>query len=75
MANINLSLSAKMKAWIEAQSDAGAYRDANDYIRKLISRDQQRVAKIAAMQQLVDEGRASGDYAGSAADLWQAAIR
>jgi antitoxin ParD1/3/4 len=49
-----------MKNWVDGQADSGRYSDASDYIRDLIRRDQERAAKIAHMQKLVDEGLASG---------------
>ena len=60
MANVNVSMPEPMKDWVEGQTDSGRYSDASDYIRDLIRRDQERAAKIAHMQKLVDEGLASG---------------
>ncbi|MBB4857458.1 antitoxin ParD1/3/4 [Novosphingobium chloroacetimidivorans] len=60
MATMNISLPDQMKSWVEAQSHDGRYSNASDYVRDLIRRDQVRLEKIANMQRLVDEGRASG---------------
>ena len=60
MATMNVSLPDQMKEWVEAQSDDGRYANSSDYIRDLIRRDQERREKIANMQRLVDEARASG---------------
>jgi antitoxin ParD1/3/4 len=60
MANVNVSMPEPMKDWVEGQTDSGRYSDASDYIRDLIRRDQERAAKIAHMQKLVDQGLASG---------------
>jgi antitoxin ParD1/3/4 len=60
MANLNLSMPDQMKDWIDRQTGSGRYFDASDYVRDLIRRDQERAAKIAHMQELVDEGLASG---------------
>ncbi|MFC0632927.1 type II toxin-antitoxin system ParD family antitoxin [Brevundimonas balnearis] len=60
MATMNISLPDQMKAWVEAQSADGRYANASDYVRDLIRRDQVRADKIAQMQRLIDEGRASG---------------
>ena len=49
-----------MKDWVEAQAGTGRYANASDYVRDLIRRDQDRLAKIAELQRLVDEGLASG---------------
>jgi len=60
MATMNVSLPDAMKEWVETQTRTGRYGNASDYVRDLIRRDQERADKIAAMQRLVDEGRASG---------------
>ena len=60
MATMNVSLPDPMKAWVETQAETGRYANASDYVRDLIRRDQERAAKIAAMQKLIDEGLASG---------------
>jgi len=60
MATMNISLPDPMKQWVEAQAETGRYSNASDYVRDLIRRDQERLDKIAAMQKLVDEARASG---------------
>ena len=61
MAPMNVSLPDPMKAWVEAQTETGRYANASDYVRDLIRKDQERTAKIGAMQTLVDEGLASGE--------------
>lgn len=38
----------------------GRYSNVSDYVRDLIRREQERGDKIAQMQRLVDEARASG---------------
>jgi len=60
MATMNVSLPDAMKAWVEGQSGTGRYSNASDYVRDLIRRDQERSAKIEAIQRLIDEGMASG---------------
>lgn len=60
MATMNVSLPDKMKEWVEDQTETGRYGNASDYIRDLIRRDQERQAKIAHMQKLVDEAIDSG---------------
>lgn len=61
MATMNVSLPDPMKEWVEAQAATGRYANASDYVRDLIRRDQERAAKIASMQSLMDEGLASGE--------------
>lgn len=60
MATMNISLPDPMKDWVEQQSKTGRYSNASDYMRDLIRRDQERTAKIAALQQIVTEGLESG---------------
>ncbi|MDP3370122.1 MAG: type II toxin-antitoxin system ParD family antitoxin [Brevundimonas sp.] len=60
MATMNISLPDQMKAWVEAQSADGRYANSSDYVRDLIRREQIKAEKIAHMQRLVDEARASG---------------
>jgi len=60
MATMNISLPDPMKHWVESQAEGGRYSNASDYVRDLIRRDQERRDKIAHMQHLVDEARASG---------------
>lgn len=60
MATMNVSLPDAMKQWVEAQTDAGRYSNASDYVRDLIRRDQERRDKIARMQALVTEALDSG---------------
>lgn len=60
MATMNVSLPDPMKAWVEAQTQDGRYSNASDYVRDLIRRDQDRQQAIVELQQLVDDGLASG---------------
>jgi antitoxin ParD1/3/4 len=60
MATMNISLPDQMKAWVEAQTADGRYSNTSDYVRDLIRREQIRAEKIAHMQTLIDDGRASG---------------
>jgi len=69
MATMNISLPDPMKAWVEEQSRDGRYANASDYVRDLIRRDQVKAEKIATMQRLIDEGRASGISDRTMADI------
>ena len=60
MASMNVSLPGPMKTWVEARLQDGQFSNTSDYVRHLIRRDQEREAAIAALQQAVDEGLASG---------------
>ena len=69
MATMNISLPDPMKQWAEAQAETGRYSNVSDYMRDLIRHDQERADKIAALQRLVDEARASGISAETMADI------
>ncbi|MGU3419349.1 antitoxin ParD1/3/4 [Methylobacterium sp. UNC300MFChir4.1] len=71
MASMNVSLPEAMKAWVEAQADTGRYANASDYVRDLIRRDQERLAKLGDLQRLIDEGLASGVSDRSEQDIRQ----
>ncbi len=60
MATMNISLPDQMKRWVEEQAASGRYSNASDVVRDLIRREQVKAEKIANMQRLVDEARASG---------------
>jgi antitoxin ParD1/3/4 len=60
MATMNVSLPDAMKRWVEEQAASGRYSNASDVVRDLIRREQTRADKIAHMQRLIDEARASG---------------
>jgi antitoxin ParD1/3/4 len=69
MATMNVSLPDPMKDWVEQQTKGGRYSNASDYVRDLIRRDQERAAKIAALQNLVSEGLESGSASRSMDEL------
>ncbi len=75
MATMNVSLPDQMKQWVEGQTQTGRYGNASDYVRDLIRRDQERAAKIANMDRLVEEGLASGISDRSLDDIWQSALK
>lgn len=60
MATMNISLPDSMKKWVETQVQDGRYTNTSDYVCDLIRKDQDRNAKIAQLQILVEEGLASG---------------
>ena len=68
-ATMNISLPEAMKRWVERQAQSGRFGNSSDYVRELIRRDQERQAKIAHMQALVDEGIASGKGSRTMEDL------
>ncbi len=60
MATMNISLPDQMKAWVEAQTEDGKYANSSDLIRDLIRREQIKQEKIAALNEKIEEGLASG---------------
>lgn len=60
MATMNISLPDQMKEWVEKQTENGQYANSSDYVRDLIRRDRIKREKIAALQEKIDEGIASG---------------
>lgn len=56
MASMNISLPEAMKDWVEEQARSGLYANASDYVRALIRADQQRAARLAEFDRLVQAG-------------------
>ena len=75
MSTMNISLPEAMKRWVESQAKSGRFGNSSDYVRELIRRDQERQAKIAHMQALVDKGIASGKGSRTMEDLKAVARR
>jgi antitoxin ParD1/3/4 len=73
MATMNVSLPDQMKDWVEAQTRAGRYGNASDYVRDLIRRDQERADKLAELQKLITEGIESGISSRSMEEILKAA--
>lgn len=60
MAQMNVSIPAKLKGWAEQRVAEGRYSSTSDYIRDLVRRDQENEEKLRRLQAAIDEGRASG---------------
>ncbi|MBC7280898.1 type II toxin-antitoxin system ParD family antitoxin [Hoeflea sp.] len=75
MASMNISLPAPMKGWVEEKANSGQYSNTSDYVRDLIRKDQERDARIARIQMLADEARASGVLTNSTQDNREGARR
>lgn len=69
-----ITVSGPQDEWIKARIGSGAYTNDSEYIRDLIRRDQERHARLAAMQKLIDEGLASGIGARSVEEIFDEAI-
>ncbi len=61
-------------AWIKAQIGMGGYTNDSEYIRDLIRKDQERHAKIEAIQALIDEAEARGAGTRTIEEIFDKAI-
>lgn len=57
---MTFDLSDSMKRWVEDEAARDGHDDPGEVVRALIRRERERKEKIANMQRLVDEARASG---------------
>lgn len=75
MANMTITLSDDMQAWVDENASAQDFETSGDYVRDLIEKDRKRTEAIAHIQKLLDEGRASGISTLSREELLQEAKR
>ncbi len=66
MATLNVSMPDAMRAWIDAQVEAGEYANASDYIRDLIRHNQR---ERDALRLALIEGEKSGASNRSVLDI------
>ena len=66
MATLNVSMPDAMRAWIDAQVEAGEYANASDYIRDLIRQNQR---ERDALRLALIEGEKSGTSNRSVLDI------
>ncbi|PAA22354.1 addiction module antitoxin [Pseudomonas fragi] len=55
-----ITVTEQQDGWIKAQIEAGHYTNDSEYIRDLISREQERSAEVEAIRAALREGEASG---------------
>ncbi|MBS0392221.1 MAG: type II toxin-antitoxin system ParD family antitoxin [Proteobacteria bacterium] len=55
-----ITLTDQQDGWIKAQIQAGHYTNDSEYIRDLIRREQERVARLDAVRAALVEGENSG---------------
>lgn len=60
MATMNISVTDKMRAWVQAQVDAGRYATSSDCLRDLVRVRMEREEKIAALRDMIQVGIDSG---------------
>lgn len=75
MCEITIALPDDLKDWVSRKAESGEYANPSDYVSGLIRRDQERAAKISAMQTAVDAGLASGVGNRTADELFEIAKR
>ncbi len=55
-----ITLTDQQDIWVKAQIQAGHYTNDSEYIRDLIRREQERVARLEAVRAALIEGENSG---------------
>ena len=69
MAQMNVSVPDRLKAWAEARVAEGRYSSTSDYVRDLMRRDQDAAEAKARLQAAIDAGRASPPSDRTLADI------
>lgn len=70
MAGVTITLPEDLSDWAEAQAAAENRESVTAYVRDLLERERVKQQKIAAMQEKVDEGLASGFSDKSLDQIW-----
>lgn len=60
MIDVSIAFPNDLKQWIDRRIADGAYIDEADYLRDLVRRDLRQLTEIARVQELIDDGFASG---------------
>jgi antitoxin ParD1/3/4 len=64
MGEMSFDFPPELRRWIEVRLAEGRYADAQEYVRDLVRRDQERASlweeDTARVRQLIEEGEASG---------------
>jgi antitoxin ParD1/3/4 len=72
MAALTVTLPSDLGEWVEAHTDSR--ESASDFVCALVERERVKQAKIAAMQEKIDEGLASGVSTKTMSEIQDAAI-
>ena len=75
MAGVTITLPDELSDWAEAQAAAENRGSVAAYVRDLVERERVKQQKIAALQEKIDEGLASGFSDKSMEEIKQAAIK
>ena len=63
MASMNISVPDSMRDWVQSRIESGEYASVSDYVRDLIRRDQNALArqlKVDEIRRTIVESRATG---------------
>ena len=60
MAQMNISIPDKLKAWVESRVADGSYASSSDYLRDLVRQDQRERNRLEWLRAEVQAGRDSG---------------
>ena len=60
MAQMNISIPDKLKAWVESRVADGSYASSSDYLRDLVRQDQRERNRLEWLRAEIQAGRDSG---------------
>jgi antitoxin ParD1/3/4 len=60
MTTMNISLSEKMKAYVQSKVESGDYHNASEYIRDLIRQEERKSWAMGRLQEELQKGLDSG---------------
>jgi antitoxin ParD1/3/4 len=60
MAQMNISIPDKLKAWVESRVADGSYASSSDYVRDLVRADQRHQVQLDSLRAEIQAGRESG---------------
>ena len=60
MAQMNISIPDKLKAWVESRVADGSYASSSDYLRDLVRQDQRELERLEWLRAEIRAGRDSG---------------
>ena len=60
MAQMNISIPDKLKAWVESRVADGSYASSSDYLRDLVRQDQRERRRLEWLRAEIQSGRNSG---------------
>ena len=60
MAQMNISIPDKLKAWVESRVADGSYASSSDYLRDLVRQDQRELAQLERLRAEIEASFDSG---------------